>query len=232
MAARLLLSPALITFGAAVVAVYPFERRLILFLVPALATMLALGLRHLASSRRRGVAWAGRAGVGALAIPLGVTLLWIPHGGLPLASDSRGLFAALEAELEDGDAVVVDYDTEPALRYYGTALSVEPVVARNPRGVLERAAGISEALRRAGPGPTWVAIARVQETSAPPIRSAIPSDLAAGRWWFPTVWEWFAEGLRGWDLLETVEENLDENWRITARIQLHGAALLRLEPVD
>ena len=120
--ALLLAAPIALTLIAAVAQAYPFQLRLVLFLVPGFLLLVAEGAGLFAERAGRlagGVP--GRALVGlvllVVAAPIGLSLLWRP----PVwhLDEVRPVFAELQQRREPGDAVYAYYPSWQAVRYYG-----------------------------------------------------------------------------------------------------------------
>ncbi len=229
----LLVAPALVTFAAAFAGVYPFERRLILFLVPALAALVAIGIDGLASRLRSSASRGpGLVFAAPIAAPLLVTMLWLPSGGVPMAADVRELFTTLDRVARPGEVVILDFDAEFAFHYYGEDLSLRPVTVENRSSGIARIEGVSAALSGVARGPTWVVMTQVRSSAPPPLREALANDLAGTRLHIPSVWSLYAQTLRGWDDVSSFEDHLDAGWRVSRRIAFDGALLVRVEPIE
>lgn len=111
----LLLLPAAFTLLAAALKQYPFGGRLVLFLVPALALLVAEGMAAV-WERSKGIAARG------LALVVIGSLLWAPVVealGVPFRHEElRPVVTYLEEHYRPGDVIYVYYGAEPAFRYY------------------------------------------------------------------------------------------------------------------
>jgi hypothetical protein len=109
------LLPLLATLMAAVVRAYPFELRVILFLVPALLFFVAEGTWRLAETLRSRVL--GSLVLIGVAVPVVVALVRNPP--VWRLDEVRPMLAELQRRRQPGDAIYASYPTWQALRFYG-----------------------------------------------------------------------------------------------------------------
>jgi Dolichyl-phosphate-mannose-protein mannosyltransferase len=112
----LLLAPIAVTFGAAALHVYPFEPRVVLFLVPACLVFTAAGpeaLGRLAGTQRRRVATVATVACAALAL-FGLLRNLPPYAPEPL----KPVLQAMRQAWQPGDRMYVYYGGEKAFLYY------------------------------------------------------------------------------------------------------------------
>ncbi len=112
----LLLAPIAATFGAAALHVYPFEPRVVLFLVPACLVLTAAGpeaLGRLAGTQRQRVVTLATVACAALAL-LGLLRNPPPYAPEPL----KPVLQAMRQAWQPGDRMYVYYGGEKAFLYY------------------------------------------------------------------------------------------------------------------
>jgi hypothetical protein len=126
--AWLLLGPIFATLGAALLQVYPFAPRLVLFLFPAFLLLTAAGVEAVGTLARQGRAWRGWRAVGIAA----VVCATLAVAGLvrdPPPYEPEPLKRALR-EMRDawqpGDRVYVYYGAEKAFVYYARRYGFAP----------------------------------------------------------------------------------------------------------
>jgi uncharacterized membrane protein len=114
-AALVVAFPLAVTLLAAVAHAYPFQLRLVLFLVPALLLLVAEGAASLGElTRSRAVATLFLVGVAA---PVAVALVRNPP--VWQLDEVRPVLAELQRRRQPGDAVYAYYPTWQAIRFYG-----------------------------------------------------------------------------------------------------------------
>lgn len=228
-ATALVAIPLLLTFGAAVAGLYPFLTRLVLFLVPSLGVLLAYGIR--ASVARFGAlrGWLHGVAAALLSVPLALCLLWLPRGGLPIASDTRGIFRQLESRAAADEPVLLEHLATYAWRYYGDSArgkihEVEP--AWNPEA---RVAALRAALLTSESSKLWFVACRVTREDARALWGAIRRDLGARDASFSSTYRSFVADQTRWMPLAQLEAALPPEWRIVDESLVYGACLWRLE---
>jgi len=159
-AALILASPLAVTFAAAAARRYPFDVRLILFLLPALilgaAAAASAAIDALARLRVPRLAPAA-----ALAIPVVLALAGQPP--VYHHEETRPLFEELARRRRPGDVVYVFHVARHALRYYGPRTGIDPagvVVGGCHRGDLPAYLAEIDGLR--GRPRVWILIAHAQ----------------------------------------------------------------------
>jgi hypothetical protein len=174
--------PVAVVFGAAVARVFPFQNRLLLFLVPFLLWLIAAGLDGLLGSRWRAVRLAGWA---CLAV-----LVWHPllelKGGLLKPTrheESREVLAYVSSRAEPGDVLYVHPNARHTFEYYRGRLDLGalevvhgPVV---PPAVAVRHFGEVPAARR-----VWVFHSEMRSGASPVVpltRDEVLTVAAVGR---------------------------------------------------
>ncbi|MEM6794365.1 MAG: hypothetical protein AAF725_10300 [Acidobacteriota bacterium] len=224
LARRLLAAPVLVALLAAALRLYPFASRLVLFLLPSLVILGIYGLVTLlrpvfgaVAGRPQLAEWPAWAWA---LVPAIFTVHWLPSGGLPLAADSRALFAQLQEEHRPGEPVVLGHLATYAWPRYGVGLEAEihetpsawshRARPRELRSTLDRVAAASS-----GPGPVWVVLTRVQERLSP------PGSYGA-----------FLDEQTTWPPLSIFREALASGWRIEEEVQVYGGALWRVLPAS
>jgi hypothetical protein len=113
--ALVLAFPLAITLGAAMVRAYPFQLRLVLFLVPALLLLVAEGAASLGELSRSGVV--ATLLLVAVAAPVEVALVRNPP--VWQLDEVRPVLAELQRRRQPGEAVYAYYPTWQAVRFYG-----------------------------------------------------------------------------------------------------------------
>ncbi|NNK61888.1 MAG: hypothetical protein HKO98_01665 [Gemmatimonadetes bacterium] len=222
-------APVLVTLGAAVAQAYPFRERLILFLVPSLAILLGRGVEGLAGRLPAGRALASAVAAGLLLVPAGIVMLWLPRGGLPVASDTRLLFDTLATVARPGDVVVVDHRTSYAARWYGLPPGVVGIDAPEEWSMAERMAAIRSTLAALDESRAWIVIADVRLAPAPPLGTALASDVASRRFTFDATWDWVDEGLGWWAPLPPLDDAVPTGWVRVSTIEVKGAVAFAVE---
>lgn len=226
----LTVAPILAGLGGAILGVYPFRSRLVLFAVPGFALLFAAGFERLE-------AWAGRAraliyvgAMGSVSIPLVVLLLWLPSGGLPGASDVPMLISELESRRAIGDVVLVEHAASYAWKVYGGDTDVSET--RGPFSTAARRDGLKSALHVLEGERVWVVLARVAPEQVASVVDALKSDLARRDLRLTSSYGWLARTTNDWSVLDELEAGVPARWEITEKVLVHGGALLRLDRFD
>jgi hypothetical protein len=123
----LLAAPLVVALGASAAQLYPFKERLVLFLIPSLLLLTALGLTELARALRspRGFAVAAAAAT--------ILVVAIDVGALRAAppvyrrEEITPAIAYLKQRRQSGDALYVYYGAGPAFQFYATRDSISAV---------------------------------------------------------------------------------------------------------
>jgi hypothetical protein len=143
----ILVLPPVLALIAAILNVYPFSERLLLFLLPLLALAIASGVEFLLQSPRR---WIYGAGWALAYLLFGETLrhfdgereTWKPH----MIQQMRPVLSAMEERIEDGDLIYVDGWAMPSFRFYTECTADYPVL-RIPRKIYGEHQGRNHASR-------------------------------------------------------------------------------------
>ena len=113
----ILLSPALFTLAASGLEQYPFEGRLILFLVPSILILIAAGVEHIRVSTRRGSAVIGIILVGLLfchPVFKAASSLTKPRA----RQEIKPVLSYIRDHQQAGDGLYVSQASQPAFSYY------------------------------------------------------------------------------------------------------------------
>ncbi|MEM8964172.1 MAG: hypothetical protein AAGD38_21990, partial [Acidobacteriota bacterium] len=222
--------PILVTLGAATIGAYPFAKRLILFLVPFLAIAFAHGLAGLAG---RWPKIATAVLVSFLLVPSFWFLLWLPRGGLPLAADTRALFAQLETR-HGGEPILLDHQTAYAWRHYRPTIDGEIVKLKAAWNHRDRSKRIAEALATVDQDEAWVVIARTdvvgrsgEPNPTSPLGRLFYRDLTAGDLTFATTYRaWIGRDVE-WTPIDELRGGLS-GWRIIDEWNEYGVWLAKV----
>jgi hypothetical protein len=167
----LLSMPGLLALGAAAVHQYPFDGRLLVFLVPLHAPVLAAGVDFL--RRRSGGPRARWVAPLALAILLGEPAAAAVRGALapPLKEDARPPLAYVAARRRPGDAVYVHFRARPAFEYYAPRLGLWGM----PASLGERGDGRASVRAEVGRlrGRVWAVWVTTDPTADASVRAAL-----------------------------------------------------------
>ena len=206
-------APILFALLASALRLYPFAGRLVLFLLPSLVIV---GIHGLISALRP---WTDRPALGQrvaailLIVPMFLTVSWLPQAGLPMAADSRALFAELEKLHRAQEPVVLGHLATYAWPRYG--VNVEAEVIETPSAWLDRdrARALRVTVESLDPGPVWVALTRVRRR-------------AAAAWTYGA----FIDRQTAWPEISIFRRALSSGRRVDREVWVRGGVLWRLVP--